>query len=384
MGLANLMLPEKLIAISKRLKEPDEMGSYCPEDVIFVLKDISNYVKEQGNEEREQAIQNGTHYSEMLPIEYYPSEEYLNIFYEALEASAGKVANAAAVVAEKILRKRGRNIVLVSLARAGTPIGILIKRYIKFKYSLDLEHYSISIIRGKGIDENAVTWIIKNHPQSELQFIDGWTGKGMIKSVLENACERFFQQYGFKLNPDLAVLADPADCVSTFGTKEDFLIPSACLNSTISGLVSRTVCREDIIGQDDFHGAKYYSEWENIDLSNFFLDKITDCFPETQVTTDMIDNSKDILNYTGAKDVAMIQKDFNISDINLIKPGVGEATRVLLRRVPWKILVNSLDDPNLKHILLLARDRGVEVEVYDKMAYTCCGLIKSKKKQVVE
>lgn len=37
---------------------------------------------------------------------------------------------------------------------------------------------------------------------------------------------------------------------------------------------------------------------------------------------------------------------YKISDVNLIKPGVGETTKVLLRRVPWMILVNDMDNPN--------------------------------------
>ena len=44
------------------------------------------------------------------------------------------------------------------------------------------------------------------------------------------------------------------------GTHEDILIPSSCLNSTVSGLVSRTFLREDIIGEKDFHGAVFYEE----------------------------------------------------------------------------------------------------------------------------
>ncbi|MET7778785.1 cysteine protease StiP domain-containing protein, partial [Streptomyces sp. NPDC005388] len=31
--------------------------------------------------------------------------------------------------------------------------------------------------------------------------------------------------------------------------------PSACLNSTVSGLISRTVLRSDLVGEYDFHGA---------------------------------------------------------------------------------------------------------------------------------
>ena len=46
----------------------------------------------------------------------------------------------------------------------------------------------------------------------------------------------------------LAVLADPGVCAPILGTRDDFLIPSACLNSTVSGLVSRTVLRDDLIG----------------------------------------------------------------------------------------------------------------------------------------
>ena len=372
------VLIQKLVDKIQKLNQPDKMGSYNSDDVIFVLKDISKLIEEQGNVEREELIRNGVHYSEMLPIEYHPSRDYLEVFYKTLDITAGKIAQAVGMVAEQILKNRGKDVVLVSLARAGTPIGILIKRYIKFKYSLDLAHYSISIIRGKGIDENAVVWILGRHPGTEIQFIDGWTGKGMIKSVLDDACENFFQSYGITLNPDLAVLADPAGCVSAFGTREDFLIPSACLNSTVSGLVSRTVCRGDIIGENDFHGAKYYSEWKDIDLSNFYLERISSCFPEIIFSYDMVDKFDHTILNTGMKDVVMIQKDFNISDINLIKPGVGETTRVLLRRVPWKVLVDSMENQNLRHILLLAKERNVEVEIYKKMSYSCCGLIKSQ------
>ena len=61
-------------------------GSYSKEDVVFLLKDISNLIVEQDNEFRENAIQSGIHYSEMLPIEYTPSKEYMDIFYSTLQA----------------------------------------------------------------------------------------------------------------------------------------------------------------------------------------------------------------------------------------------------------------------------------------------------------
>ena len=55
------------------------------EDVTFLLKDLSGADIEKGTLERERAIQNGVHYSEMLPVEYQPSEEYIKLFHDSLE-----------------------------------------------------------------------------------------------------------------------------------------------------------------------------------------------------------------------------------------------------------------------------------------------------------
>src|SRR5690606_10555996 len=159
------------------------------------------------------------------------------------------------------------------------------------------------------------------------------------------------------------VLADPGQCSATYGTRADFLIPSACLNSTVSGLITRTVLRDDLIGPDDFHGAKYYEEWLEDDLSNEYVDTIEQHFAAvradaTVLATQVLEQSDHAVTWRGEQDIRRIQQDFGIADINLIKPGVGETTRVLLRRVPWKILVNDLDNPDLQPILHLASERG--------------------------
>ena len=60
-------------------------STYNPDDVTILLKDISGVVKPQNTQEREKLIQSGKHYSEMLPIEYEPSEAYLKTYYNALE-----------------------------------------------------------------------------------------------------------------------------------------------------------------------------------------------------------------------------------------------------------------------------------------------------------
>lgn len=361
-------------------------GSYSKDDVIFLLKEITGLITEMNNEYRENAIQSGIHYSEMLPIEYHPTEEYMKIFYETLEQSKTKIAYLVSVVSDKIIKKQGTDIILISLARAGTPIGILIKRYLKFKYKFDLSHYSISIIRDKGIDKNALAYILKNHPYKTFQFIDGWTGKGVIQDTLIKACDDFFAEHKIKLNSDLAVLSDPAYCCRTYGTREDFLIPSACLNATVSGLMSRTVLNEKFISKEDFHGAKFYKDWTSMDVSNFFIDTISDQFKYINdykdkallSTYNYSENNDEKISHNVLEDIKNIMSIYDIKNINLIKPGVGETTRVLLRRIPRKILVNSMDNINLRHIYKLSEDRKVPVEIFKDMTYSCCGLIKPK------
>lgn len=165
------------------VKVNSHISSYDPNDAIFLLKDISDLMKESSTETREQGIQAGTHYSEMLPVEYKPSKAYMDLFFSSLQQYKHKLATAVGVVAEQIIQTKGTNLVLVSLARAGTPIGILLKRYIRYQYNLDVPHYCISIIRGRGIDENALRYILEHHPKETIQFIDGWTGKGAIKGI---------------------------------------------------------------------------------------------------------------------------------------------------------------------------------------------------------
>ena len=305
-------------------------SSYRKEDVILLLKDITGMVEPQSTEERERLIQSGKHYCEMLPLEYVPTEKYMETYRDALKNYAEPTAQAVGKLADKIIERRGRNVVLVSLARAGIPVGILIKRYIKWKYQLDVMHYSISIIRGKGIDENAVNYILRHHKGKDILFVDGWIGKGAILRELEKDIAAFEQ-----ISPELAVIADPANITDLCGTHEDILIPSSCLNSTVSGLVSRTFLRDDIIGKNDFHGAVYYGELKDSDLSYEFSEAIEKEFREEAHIRETGAEGK------GIDEVRKIAEHFGIEDINLVKPGIGETTRVLLRRVPWKILISD-------------------------------------------
>ncbi|MBQ2937909.1 MAG: cysteine protease StiP family protein [Clostridia bacterium] len=354
--------------------------SYRSDDVTILLKDISGIITPLSTEEREKLNQTGVHYSEMLPLEYKPTEKYMEIYNEALQTLSYKTANATAILAKKLYEKYGNKLVLVSLARAGTPIGILLKRFIRFKYNIVVPHYSISIIRGKGIDVNAINYIVDRHGSYGLQFVDGWIGKGAINGVLVEACE-LLKTESFKfssLDSTLAVLSDPAFITDLCGTHEDFLIPSACLNSTVSGLISRTFLRNDIIGPNDFHGAVYYGELELEDKSNEFIDTVSNYFEK--INYDYFQDNSSIMqdSKTGIDEVRNIARDFGILDISKIKPGVGETTRVLLRRVPYCVLLRNLADmQKFPHIKRLCEEKNIPIKEYPLQMYNVCGIIKT-------
>ena len=96
-------------------------SSFHPEDVQLLLKDITGQLDPLPTQEREKRIQAGTHYSEMLPLEYYPTPAYISLYESSLEQFGQSTADAVARLAGRILREKGERAVLVSLARAGTP-----------------------------------------------------------------------------------------------------------------------------------------------------------------------------------------------------------------------------------------------------------------------
>lgn len=348
-------------------------SSYAADDVELLLKDISGLVEPLPADVREKYIQNGVHYCEMLPLEYRPSEKYMDTYRRALLSYSKATARAVCVLSEKMYRKKGADLTVVSLARAGIPIGILIKRYLKKKYHINCMHYAISIIRGRGIDRNAVDYILRHHDEKTVQFIDGWIGKGAILSQLKDALKDYPG-----LDADLGVVSDPANLTSLCGTHEDILIPSSCLNATVTGLLSRTFLRNDIIGPDDFHGAAFYENLLSEDLSGEFLDSIEKYFDFNADSGDEADLNG--MSISGTEVVRNIAAEYNISDINFIKPGIGEATRVLLRRIPWKVIVNEKYSSavELNHICQLAKEKNVSCEVsrVDLGNYKVCGIIK--------
>ena len=357
-----------------------EFGSYAAADVTWLLKDLGDAELEAPTAEREAAIQSGrASYAVSLPVEHLPSAEYQGLYEQALARSAPRVAQAVGTVTELALAARNREPVLVSLARAGTPVGILMRRWAQRMHGLDLPHFTMSIVRGVGMDENALRFLAAAYDPARILFVDGWTGKGAITRELTASLAKFEASDGVRFSPKLAVLADPGHAVQLFGTREDYLIPSACLNSTVSGLVSRTVLNDELIGPDDFHGAKFYAHLAGADVSRDFLAAVAAHFDDVRVKAEAsaaeLAGTDRTPTWIGWQAVERLSEEYGIHNVNLVKPGVGETTRVLLRRVPWKVLVRPDARAEVAHVLLLAEQRGVPVEEVADLPFSCVGLI---------
>ena len=365
---------------------PAPLGSFSQDDVILLLKDVTGLVEERDTALREREIQAGRHYSEDLPVEQAPSEAYMRVFNHLVETKARQTALYTGIVT-RLIAARFKRPVLVSLVRAGVPCGVLMRRYAARMLGRDFLHYGVSIIRGKGFDENAIHLILRRHPGQEIVFVDGWTGKGMITTQLEESCRAFNERNGTALRPTLAVLADPAHFCSLYATREDFINPSCCLNSTICGLISRSVHNRSIIGPEDFHGARVYHEFAAIDQTACYLDTVSSWFSrldnEISAAARALDAPQPPPDWRGMQAVRQIGAAFGIADINRIKPSIGETTRVLLRRVPDRILLREPAHPDTEHIRLLAQEKGVPICVYPDMPYLCCGLIADRREGAV-
>ncbi|MGW4120322.1 phosphoribosyltransferase [Nocardia sp. NPDC004711] len=371
---------------ARELPEPlygPEFGSYARDEVAWLLTDLSGVALEADVAERERRIQAGVaHYAESLPVEYQPDAAYRELFERVLADSAERLALAVATVSELVISERGRDVVLVSLARAGTPVGVLMRRWLGSR-GIEVPHYAVSIVRDRGIDATALDYLARQHDPAQVVFVDGWTGKGAITRELTAALDAHHAAGGARFDPDLAVLADPGSCVRTYGTRDDFLIASACLNSTVSGLVSRTVLNAGLIGPGQFHGAKFYRELAGQDVSGHLLDTVSACFDRVRPLVDA--RVRDLRaadrnpTWAGWESVESVRAAYGISSVNFVKPGVGETTRVLLRRVPWRVLVRDPHAAEHAHIRLLAAARGVPVETVPDLAYACMGLIKEVK-----
>jgi hypothetical protein len=310
---------------------------------------------------KEQLIQSGRrHYSEMLSAETVPGPEYLRLYEAALDRNAARLAQDVVSLAGALAeRASGRpEVVIASLARAGTPIGVLLHRALE-RMGIAAPHYSLSIIRDRGIDAAALRHMAALHDPRDVVFVDGWTGKGTITRELQSSLAD--RPLGFA--PFLAVIADPAGCADLAPSDEDYLIPSGLLNAIVSGLVSRSILNADLVGPDDFHACVYYAHLAPQDLSRRFVKEIDRHMHGLSPLPIAVDPRRKAERAQACEAmVGQLTDELGLADRNRIKPGVAEATRALLRRVPDRLLIRDRDDPDVAHLVHLAQERGLPID----------------------
>ena len=376
-------------------------GSYLASDVTVLLDIVDkDAVADVPVSQKEALIQSGQrHYSDMLTLENAPTAMHEQLYTQALEQgttrTATDIANLAYTLHHIFQKSRNKNtvnaerpLVLVSLVRAGLPVGVLLQRAladINSGYALPSVHYGISIIRDRGLDPVALQMILKAHPDSPIVFVDGWTGKGAIYQELAHSLEKFsdanhanfaniFHQ-GADVIP-LLTLADPAGVAWLAASEEDWLIPSGLLNSTVSGLISRSLYTEPQLG---LHRSVFYDNLIEVDHSLAFVAHIDaarravvaplQCLPTFQQP-----------RYQTAALIDKLAADYDIANRNRIKPTIAEATRAILRRDPERILLASADHPDTILLRHLCAQRNIIMSVLgDKIhPYQAITLIKQR------
>jgi hypothetical protein len=162
---------------------------------------------------------------------------------------------------------------------------------------------------------------------------------------------------------------------------EDYLMPSTLLGGTISGLVSRSVLPA---GEENLmHGCVPLPHLRRYDLSRWFVGNIRERL--ASVPTQSFENLSQAYPNPAQKVARQsVTKQFlesmlarhRISERNRIKLGIGETVRVLLRRLPQVVLLNSTANAaDASLILRLAALRHTPVQTENGLAFDAVAVI---------
>ncbi|KAA0943163.1 MULTISPECIES: cysteine protease StiP domain-containing protein [unclassified Pseudomonas] len=332
-------------------------GSYLADDVLFLLQPVEIEVTDV--QEKERLIQTQQkHYSEMISQESAPTEVHKELYQRAMQQNAARMAGDVQSLAIALDQAcKGPSIALVSFVRAGLPLGVLLRRAL-LDLRREAHHYGISIVRDRGIDMIALEAVIEAHGAENIVFVDGWTGKGAISGEIQRSLKgdaRFPEQ------PRLVVLADPCGRAWMAASAEDWVIPSGILGATVSGLVSRSIWP----AEGGLHGCVVYDHLHEHDVTRDFIDQIEAVrrtLPAVEAVAPWTQARRTELQSAALEVIDVISGRFGITNLNRVKPGIAEATRAVLRRVPDQVLVRDRSDPDVQLLMHLTERAGLTVE----------------------
>lgn len=319
--------------------------SYRPDQVLCLLSPYEGPLLDQ--EEKEDRLRAGAYYGDMLAREELPSVEYLAVFDRLLNRLAARLVGPLHAIARKLAQARGPSIALVSLARAGTPIAVVLADVLRRHWNKDVVHYSASVIHRDGFDRHALRYLLDHHSAEDLAFFDGWVSQGRItRALVESLGEHP------DIDPSLYCVSDPSGIQDTAGTRDDVLLPSAVLNASVSGLLSRTVARSDT-----FHAAAYCADQAPVDRTQAFIEAMTSAMLAAPPPSVVLRPAVEQRPLAQAQLAAWCAR-WN-TEPGRVKAGIGEVSRSLLRRDPVRVVVDPASKDEADHLVWLAARRRV-------------------------
>ena len=87
-------------------------------------------------------------------------------------------------------------------------------------------------------------------------------------------------------------------------------------------------------------------------------------------------NNRQQLQTQSQQFLEWIAERYGITQHTLIKPGIGEATRVLLRREAKLLLLQDLEAEATQHLRWLAESKAIPIAVFKDLPYRAVALIK--------
>ncbi len=355
-------------------------GSYAAAEVGFLMRRMQ--LETTALDERERMIQSGErHYSEMIGPEDAPTRGRMKLFRECLASNGDRMAEDLSLLAAAMAESAvDGELTVVSIARAGTPVGVLLwHRLREVAPHLRLKHYSISVIRDRGVDFAALRWIMSRHAPASLRFVDGWTGKGTIAHELRVSIAGW-PEAPPELDSGLWVPLDVCGAAKYAASCDDYLIPSTLLGGTLSGLVSRSVLPSGEEDGDAFHGCVPLDSLRRYDLSRWFIGVIRSRLATVASPLESPPNASGGAARRGetARCLETMLARHGLSDRNRIKLGIGETVRVLLRRKPETVWISDRTNPTDADLIRrLAQLRKVPVTAETGLSFDAVAVIAS-------
>jgi hypothetical protein len=135
----------------------------------------------------------------------------------------------------------------------------------------------------------------------------------------------------------------------------------------------------DQVGANDFHGCIYYQEFAAQDQSQAFATAIiADAIALADGETPSAKPADKLqLAAISSAFLAQAMVDHDIDDVNFIKPGIGEATRVLLRRKARLLILRDPNVVDVAHLRVLAEQKSVPIIIQPNLPYQAVSLIGS-------